>query len=167
MSLRLSDHKVLHNIASSSSFFRFRSNFPAFFRSYFVLQILEFKEFYKTIIPFVLVGYETAGYSHITISWPTSAHEIIVKYCDLSVSPRTIICLSLLLGQLIDLLATDKSRYFAQPRSIIVKYVSVVRVLVIYLLHSTIHLMNHYPLDNLIAIVVLIEWIVIYQPFFG
>ena len=59
--------------------------------------------------------------------------------------------LSLLLRQLIDLLATDKSRYFAQPRSIIVKYVLVVRVLVIYLLDSTIHLINHYPLDNLIA----------------
>ena len=50
MSLRLSDHKVLHNIASSSSFFRFRS--------YFVLQI--FGEFSKTIIPFALVGYETS-----------------------------------------------------------------------------------------------------------
>ena len=59
--------------------------------------------------------------------------------------------LSLLLRQLIDLLATDKSRYFAQPRSIIVKYVLLVRVLVIYLLDSTIHLINHYPLDNLIA----------------
>ena len=96
----------------------------------------------------MLVGYET-GYSHITISYPTSAHEIIVKYRDLSVSRRSIICL--LLRQLIDLLATDKSRYFAQPRSIIVKYVLVVRVLVIYLLDSTIHLINHYPLDNLIA----------------
>ena len=98
----------------------------------------------------MLVGYET-GYSHITISYPTSAHEIIVKYHDLSVSRRSIICLSLLLRQLIDMLATDKSRYFAQPRSIIVKYVLVVRVLVIYLLDSTIHLINHYPLDNLIA----------------
>ena len=39
MSLSLSDHKMLHNIASSSSFFRFRSDFLAFFRSYFVLQI--------------------------------------------------------------------------------------------------------------------------------
>ena len=42
MSLLLSDHKVLHNIASSSSFFRFR-----FFRSYFVLQIFGVKEFNK------------------------------------------------------------------------------------------------------------------------
>ena len=30
MSLRLSDHKVLHNIASSSRLFRFRSDFLAF-----------------------------------------------------------------------------------------------------------------------------------------
>ena len=30
MSLRLSDHKVLHNMASSSSFFRFRLDFIAF-----------------------------------------------------------------------------------------------------------------------------------------
>ena len=40
MTLRLSDHiEMLHNIASSSSFFRFRSDFLAFsFRSYFELQ---------------------------------------------------------------------------------------------------------------------------------
>ena len=35
-------------------------------------------------------------------------------------SRRSIICLSLRLRQIIDLLATDKSRYFAQPRPIIV-----------------------------------------------
>ena len=37
MSLRLSDHKVIHNIASSSSFFRCRSDVLAFFAriSYF------------------------------------------------------------------------------------------------------------------------------------
>ena len=52
MSLRLSDHKV-HNIASSSSFFRI---------SYF--KFLELNEFNKTIIPFALVGYET-GYSQL------------------------------------------------------------------------------------------------------
>ena len=34
----------------------------------------------------------------------------------------SIICLGLRLRQIIDLLATDKSRYFAQPRPIIVKY---------------------------------------------
>ena len=47
-------------------------------------------------------------------------YSVIAKYCDLSVSRRSIICLSLRLWQIIDQLATDKSRYFAQPRSIIV-----------------------------------------------
>ena len=49
MSLRLSDHKVLHNIASSSSFFRFRSDFLAFFAHISYFKFLEFKEFNKTI----------------------------------------------------------------------------------------------------------------------
>ena len=44
------------------------------------------------------------------------------KYRDLSVSRRSIICLRLWHRQIIDLLATDKSRYFAQPRPIIVYY---------------------------------------------
>ena len=56
--VRLSDHKVLHNIASSSSFFRFRSDFLSFFARIAYFKSLEFKEF-KTIIPFALVGYET------------------------------------------------------------------------------------------------------------
>ena len=64
MSLRLSDHKVLHNIASSSSFFRFRSDFLAFFARILYFKFLEFKEFNKTIIPFTLVGYDT-GYSQL------------------------------------------------------------------------------------------------------
>ena len=63
MSLRLSDHKVLHNIASSSRFFRFRSDFLAFFAR-ILYKFLEFKEFHKTIIPFALVGYET-GYGQL------------------------------------------------------------------------------------------------------
>ena len=41
---------------------------------------------------------------------------------ELSVSRRPIICRSRRLRQIIDLLATDKSRYFAQPRAIIVNY---------------------------------------------
>ena len=41
--------------------------------------------------------------------------SVISKYRDLSVSRRSIICLGL--GKMIDLLATDKSRYFAQPRT--------------------------------------------------
>ena len=40
-------------------------------------------------------------------------NSVIEKYRDLSVASRSIICLS------IDLLATDKSRYFAQPRPIL------------------------------------------------
>ena len=67
MSLCLSDHKVLHNIASSSSFFfLFRSDFLTFFACILHFKFLEFKEFNKTIIiiPFALVGYET-GYSQL------------------------------------------------------------------------------------------------------
>ena len=62
MNLRLSDHKVLHNIASSSSFFRFRSDFLFFFARISYFKFLEFKEFNKKIISFALVRYET-GYS--------------------------------------------------------------------------------------------------------
>ena len=46
-------------------------------------------------------------------------NSVIAKYNDLSVSRRSIICLGLRL-QIIDLLATDKSRYFAQPCPIII-----------------------------------------------
>ena len=45
-------------------------------------------------------------------------NSVIAKYRDLSVSRRSIIRLR----QIIDLLATDKSRYFAQPCPIIVNY---------------------------------------------
>ena len=44
-------------------------------------------------------------------------NSVIAKYRDLSVSRRSIICRS----RIIDLLATNKSRYFAQLRPIIVK----------------------------------------------
>ena len=64
MSLRLSDYKVLHHIASSSSLFRFRSDFLAFLARISYIKFLEFKEFNKTIISFALVGYET-GYSQL------------------------------------------------------------------------------------------------------
>ena len=50
-------------------------------------------------------------------------NSVITKYRDLSVSRRSIICLSLRLRQIIVLLATDKSRYFAQPRPTIVNCV--------------------------------------------
>ena len=51
-------------------------------------------------------------------------NSVIAKYCDLSVSCRSIICLSLWLRQIIDLLTTDKSQYFAQPRPIIINCLS-------------------------------------------
>ena len=51
-------------------------------------------------------------------------NSVITKYHDLPVSRRSIIiCLSLWLWQIIDLLATDNiSQYFAQPHPIIVNY---------------------------------------------
>ena len=49
-------------------------------------------------------------------------NSVMAKYRDLSVCRKSIICLSLRLRQIIDLLATDKSRYFAQHRPIIVNY---------------------------------------------
>ena len=49
-------------------------------------------------------------------------NSVIAKYRDFSVSRRSIICLSLRLWQIIDLLANDKSRYFAQSRPINVNY---------------------------------------------
>ena len=48
-------------------------------------------------------------------------NSAIAKYRYLSVARTSIICLCLRHGQIrIDLLATDKSRYFAQPRPIFV-----------------------------------------------
>ena len=46
-------------------------------------------------------------------------NSVIAKYCDLSVSGRSIISLSLGLQQKIDLLSTDKSQCFAQLPPII------------------------------------------------
>jgi len=47
---------------------------------------------------------------------------VATKYRDYSESRRSIICLSLRLRQVIDQLTTDKLRYFARPRPIIVNY---------------------------------------------
>ena len=65
----------------------------------------------------------------ITLAWSLGdlmikqlLNSIIVKYRDLSVSRRSIICRSRRLRQIIDLLATDKSQHFAQPRPKIVNY---------------------------------------------
>ena len=49
-------------------------------------------------------------------------NAVVAKYRDLSVSRRSVICLSLRLRPIIDLLATNKSRYFAQPRPLIVNH---------------------------------------------
>ena len=49
-------------------------------------------------------------------------NSVTTTYRDLPVSRTSIISRSLRLRQIIDLLATDKSRYFAQPRPIIVSY---------------------------------------------
>ena len=45
-------------------------------------------------------------------------NSVTEKCRDLSVASRSIICRS----RIIDLLATDKSRYFAQPHLIIINY---------------------------------------------
>ena len=63
MSLRLPDHYTTS--IASSSFFRFRSDFLAFFAHISDFKFLVLKEFNKTIIPFALVGYET-GYSQLS-----------------------------------------------------------------------------------------------------
>ena len=48
-------------------------------------------------------------------------NPVTAKYRELSVSRSSIFCHSLRLRRMIDLLPTEKSRYFAQPRPIIVK----------------------------------------------
>ena len=61
-------------------------------------------------------------------------NSVITKYRDFSVSHRSIICLSL---RLIDLLATDKSRYFAQPRPIIANYWFLIFFIIVTWYHTT------------------------------
>ena len=74
MSMRLPDHKVLHNIASSSSFFYFARMFSLFSLVFRTSKLLEFKEFNKTIIPFALVGYEI-GYSQLVGYLPSHIQQ--------------------------------------------------------------------------------------------
>ena len=66
MTLRLCDHtEVLHNIATSSSFFfDFARVFSLSSLVFRTSKFLEFQEFNKTIILFALVGYKT-GYSQL------------------------------------------------------------------------------------------------------
>ena len=56
MSLRLSDHQVLYNIASSSRFLDFARIFSLFSLVFRTSKLLEFK---KIVIPFAIVGYKT------------------------------------------------------------------------------------------------------------
>ena len=49
-------------------------------------------------------------------------NSVVAKYRYLSVSRRSIICVSLRPRQIIDLLVADKSQYVVQPRPIIVNY---------------------------------------------
>ena len=58
-------------------------------------------------------------------------NSVLAKYRDLSMARRSIICLCLRHRQIIDLLATDKSQYFARPRSIIDNYLYVQRLIYI------------------------------------
>ena len=90
MSLRLSDHMVLPHIASSSSFFRFRSDFLAFFARISYFKFLEFRNLIKQ---FALVGYAT-GYSQLGVTrlvgyLPSHVQralmELIVKYLPHSI----------------------------------------------------------------------------------
>ena len=66
MTLCLPDHtEVLHNIATSSSFFLdFTGIFSFSSRVFRTSKFLEFNYFNKTIIPFALVAYKT-GYSQL------------------------------------------------------------------------------------------------------
>ena len=54
-------------------------------------------------------------------------NSVIAKYRDLSASRRSIIRLSLRFRQIIDLLTSDKSQYFAQPRPLIAKYLKLLQ----------------------------------------
>ena len=58
-------------------------------------------------------------------------NSAIAKYQDLLVFRGSIICVNVRLWQIIDLLTTVKSQYFAQPRSTILNYL----FFVIYILH--------------------------------
>lgn len=67
-----------------------------------------------------VIGQNINKLSHWTIK--QLLKSVFAKCCDLSVSRRSIIYLSLRLWQIIDLRATDKSQYFGQPRPLIVNY---------------------------------------------
>ena len=74
MSVRLSDHKVLHNITSSLSFFQFRVDFLAFLTRISYFKFLELKELNKASISFALGGYET-GYRYL----PSHIQHVLIE----------------------------------------------------------------------------------------
>ena len=87
---------------------------------------------------------------------------VIAKYPDLSVSRRSIICRSRRLRQIIiDLLTTDKSRYFAQPRPITGNYLTVL----LWPAHTFVAMLQNskFRIINSIAVVLayrgIFEWI--------
>ena len=88
MSLRLSDHKVLHNIASSSSFFSiFARVFSLFSLVFRTSNFWSLKNVIKQLLHsrfLDIIGlWPTRRYAPrwlFTISYPTPAHGIIVKY---------------------------------------------------------------------------------------
>ena len=65
MGLHLSDHKVLHNIASSSIFVRFRTDFLAFFARISYFKFLEFKNLIKQLFHSCLLDMSETGYSQL------------------------------------------------------------------------------------------------------
>ena len=80
MSVRLFEQKFLHNIASSSSFFRFRSDFLAFFARISYFKFLEFKEFNKKVIPFARAGYEICKSLRGFVNSLRGATRLVVVY---------------------------------------------------------------------------------------
>ena len=77
--------------------------------------------FYEAVHIYIL----QVNASHTKIKWSNDKAIIGLgraKYRDLSLSRKLIIWLSLWLRQIMNLLATDKSLYFAQPSPIIVNY---------------------------------------------
>ena len=78
MTLRLPDHtEVLHNIATSSSFFSISLGFSPFLRAYFELQnFWSLRNLIKQLFHSRLLDIRPV----IANSYPTRAHGIIVNY---------------------------------------------------------------------------------------
>ena len=82
MSLRLPDHKVLHNVASSSSFLLFRLVFSLFslvFRTSKFWSLIKQLLFHSHLLDMRLVIANSPRWL-FTISYPTRARGIIVNH---------------------------------------------------------------------------------------